>query len=78
MKVAIEKIDPSSGKSVLSHTVPAERQITRSRRRRVALWQLRHANGILAGLNRCRPVTMRHEFQKRRDRGILQRVIDLG
>jgi CubicO group peptidase (beta-lactamase class C family) len=39
MKVAVEKVDPASGKRVLSHTVPADRQIT-------ILDLLRHTSGL--------------------------------
>lgn len=39
MKVAVEKTDPASGKRVLSHTMPADRQIT-------ILDLLRHTSGF--------------------------------
>jgi len=39
MKVAVEKTDPSSGKQVLSHTVPAQRPMT-------ILDLLRHTSGL--------------------------------
>jgi CubicO group peptidase (beta-lactamase class C family) len=39
MKVAVERIDPATGKPVLSHTVPADRQIT-------ILDLLRHTSGL--------------------------------